>query len=293
MKYLIIIFAFLLNTSCSQGDKKTTENTKQIIPLTRDSIDIKNIKKTCYQNINKNIFEFVLCSDWSLSETKIKEIVSLGKKNNSSEVLNLLANENKSWINADIIIKAKTYKIEINPISYYFLTDNKGNKELYTFDTNASKKVQNYFLRILSEDDDINYINKLNNVKNKIDIQKINLTKWEGTFNFDNNNYDQLYKKYTLNINSDKIVFYEGNLPGCEIYCIPYISEGTLYLYFDGEKTNCDGYDTSMIDKLQDGDLLFKLFIKNNKRYIQSHLLKYWNNETSNFEENIQISLTK
>jgi len=280
-----------LTTSCSKGEKKMAGISDQKAIFNEHSISVNNITKICDENLNKNIYELNLCLDWSLNEAEIIKIISLGEKNNSSETLNLLSNENSSWIYADIIKDKVSYKLQINPMSFYFLTDSKGNREFYTFHGNASIKVQKYFVRILSEEDDKNYEDKLDQAKNNRLKEKIDVSNWEGKYTFDNNNFNQLYKNYHLVIDSSQIYFYEGNLPGCQIYCIPYIYKNELYLYYNGSKTNCSGYDTTIIDNLQDGDLLLKLSKKNNIKYLKSPIIKYWNDSIADFTQNVSFQI--
>ena len=290
MKILNLVLIYIFScfvVCCSAGDKKkySKNNTSTII--------VKNIQKTCYKNISKNILAFSLCSNWQLKENDIIEIVSLGKKNTSIEIVNTITPEISSWISAELIINEKLFKIEINAFSYYYLTDDKGNKELYTFSKENKNKIEKYFIGILSEEDDESFESKKQQSKKTLISKNIDLSNWRNVYTFDNNNYEQLYKKYTLNINGKNSLFYEGNLPGCKVFLIPSIIENELYLYFDGEKTNCSGYDTTLIDKLQDGDFMFKMYKKNGKNYLQSHIINYWSDINNDFETNTIIEISK
>lgn len=80
-------------------------------------------------------------------------------------------------------------------------------------------------------------------------------------------------------------------MPGCKIFCTYYIVDNVIYLYYDGEKTSCSNYDTGLIDKLQDGDLLFKIFIKNGQKYIESPIINYWDDTALAFKKNVQIKI--
>ncbi|SHL09927.1 hypothetical protein [Chryseobacterium polytrichastri] len=293
MKNIIIFILLIQFFSCSTGEKNEKTKIESKIIKNSENIIVKNIKKTCYKNINTNIYDYLLCSRWLINENDIKEILSNGKKNENSEIINLISPAVDSWTSADVNINNKSYKVEINAMSYYYLTDNKGSRELYTFPIENEKNIQKYFIRKLSEDDDDSYDKKILNTKRELNTKSINISEWKGVYTFDNNNYDQLYKKYNLKLDSEKITFYEGDLPACEIYCLPYINDNQLYLYYDGEMTKCSGYDTRMIDTLKDGDLLFKIIKKNSEKYIQSSLLKYWDEKTTQFKQNVPIKLTK
>ena len=288
MKYFLTLLLLLQIISCSAEDKKESSKNSE------STITVKNIQKTCYKNVSKNIIDYSLCSNWTLTENDIKEIISLGKKNTSSEIVNIMTPEVPSWISADLVINEKPFKIEINAMSYYYLIDNKGNRELYTFSNENKDKAEKYFIRVLSEEDDQKFENNKKESKQNLINKSSDLSKWIGTYTFDNNNYEQLYRKYTLIIDSKNSNFYEGDLPGCKIYLIPFISENELYFYFDGEKTDCSGYDTSFIDKLQDGEFIFKISTKNDGgKYFQSPIIKYWNDKKNDFETNSMIKISK
>lgn len=186
MKNLQLIF-FSLFISCSAGDKKE-ENKKENSKNNISNIIVKNIQKTCYKNISKNIIDYFLCTEWTLKEKDIIEIVSLGKKNTSSEIVNVMTPKIPSWISADIIINDKPFTIEINAMSYYYLIDNKGNKELYTFATDDKNKMRKYFIRTLSEDDDQNFEHKQQLSKQNIISKNLDLLNWKNVYSFDNNN---------------------------------------------------------------------------------------------------------
>lgn len=263
MKYLFTFLLPLFIISCFTGDKKEIPKAKQKTAKLTNDIIVQNIKKTCSKNTN--IYDYLLCTKWLLTESEIKKIFSYGKKNQSSEVLNLLSSKNSSWISADIKKDKNTYKIEIHPMSYYYVTDEKGNEDLYVFDLENQKKIEKYFIRILTEDDDDNYEKKLNQIKKEQQNTNTILPEWKGAYSIKNSKYGQLY----VDLNSKEVFFYESNLPNCKIFLIPYVSENELYLYFNGQKTNCSGNDTSLINSLRDGDFMFKISDKNGKKYIQ------------------------
>ncbi|MFC6268172.1 hypothetical protein ACFQH0_07240 [Frigoriflavimonas asaccharolytica] len=283
MKYLfILLFLFQIQYCSKVNNTDGLNNEKEVLKSTKIVV-IDNITKTCYKNLTKNIYDYILCLNWSLNKNDIQEIVSLGKKNNKSEILNVLNPAIPSWISADITIDGNSYKIEINAMSYYFLTDNKGHRDLYTFDLESQEKVEKYFIRKLTEDDDSNYENKKVGIKKYLETNAIDISKWNGIFKFDNNNYEQLYKIYTINIYDKNIFFYEGELPGCKIQCTSYKVDDTIYFYYDSTKTNCINFDTSLIENMQDGDFLFKLYSKKEKKYLESPVIKYWDDKSSNF----------
>ncbi len=290
MKYLLLLSVFIFSYSCSKREKNdfisgTVETAAQ------DTLTVRNIKKNCHQNISRNIYQYILCSGWSLNEHQIKNMLSLGKKDESPEISNLLIHDDPSWISADVTIHGKPFTTEIHSMSYYYLTDKNGNRERYTFNDGDREKVKAYFTRILSEDDDEAYEEKLKKAKRKMEIRAADLHEWKGIYIFDNNNYEQLYKKYTLTIEDHKIILFEGNLPGCEIYGIPFLFNNQLYMYYNATQTYCPGYENSFTDHLQDGDLICKIYWHDHKMYMESPVIPYWNDSDADFIQNTPIRL--
>lgn len=291
MRYLFFSFFLFQIQSCSKGKNSDYKEIKKENAEQSKNIVVTNISKTCYKNLDTNVYDYMLCIKWSLTEDNIKSIISLGQKDGSPEILHSLTPVIPSWIFADIIIENEPYKIEINPISFYYLIDNKGNRVLYTFNNKNQKNIEKLFIRKLSEADDDKYDKKVSEVKKDLRNQENNISNWEDKFTFDNNNYEQLYKEYTVEIENEGVFFYEGKMPGCKIFCTYYIVDNVIYLYYDGEKTSCSNYDTGLIDKLQDGDLLFKIFIKNGQKYIESPIINYWDDTALAFKKNVQIKI--
>lgn len=290
MKYLLLLSAFIFSCSCSKiGKNDSIPGT--VKAASPDTLTVRNIKKNCHQNIPRNMYQYILCSEWSLHEHQIKNILSLGKKDESPEISNLLIHDDPSWISAEVTIHGKPFTTEIHSMSYYYMTDKNGNRERYTFDDGDREKVQAYFIRILSEDDDEAYEEKLNKAKRKIETHAADLHPWKGIYNFDNNHYEQLYKKYTLAIDDDKMVLSESNLPGCEIYGIPFLFNNQLYMYYNATQTYCPGYENSFTDRLQDGDLICKIYWNDHKMYLESPVIPYWNDFNSDFIRNTPIRL--
>ncbi len=288
MKFLLVLMLLFQTAGCSE--KKNSADVKSQKEHTNDTtIAVKNIEKNCYKNINTNIYDYILCVDWNLSQNDIKNIILAGQKNNSPETRYMLTPVIPSWITADVVVDEKAYKIEINPFSFYYLTDSQGNRELYTFSSVNKKKVETLFIRELSEEDDGFYNKKIADAKQKLNNQKLDYSAWKGVLKFDNNNYEQLYKDYTIEIQNEGIFFHEGELPSCKIFCKPLLVKDALYLYFDGEKTNCYTYDTALIDQLQDGDLIFKVYKEAGQKYIQSPIINYWDDENKVFDKNTKI----
>lgn len=288
MKNISLIFILVLLT-CKKNSTSLELSEKKV----KNDTIISNIKYSCEDNIPKNIYNYLLCKSWSKWEEKnIRYILHFAKENKAPETIHLIEPEIPSWVYSDIKINGIDYDLKINGMSYLYLINKKNkNNKLLTFNSNDIPKIEKYFIRKLTEDDDENYENRLNQIKNDVKKVKTDASKWLGTYTFENNNYDQLYKKYTLNIKNNEIYLYEGELPDCKIYCIPYIVNNEMYLYYNSEKTNCPDLDTSLIDHLQDGDLFLKIYLKNGKKYIQSPVIQYWNDKSSDFKKNISIEI--
>lgn len=285
----ILISCMFIFYNCKDNHVKPNVEKQKLI--TSDTI-ISNIKKDCDVNIEHNIYDYLLCTTWKeLDEKSIKKILHYAKEGKYSEFRNTIEPETPSWINSDLKINGKSYELKINGMSYLYLIDKAENRKFLTFNSQETSKVESYFIRNLTEDDDENYNTKLNQLKGDLKNRQVDISKWLGTFTFDNNNYEQQYKKYTLSINNNKITFYQGELPGCEIYCSPYIFNNDLYLYYNAENTNCDGFDTELIDKLRDGDLILKLYNQKGNKFIQSPILNIWDDNTSSFKLDIPIKL--
>ncbi|GEM_PF-2582860 len=280
---LILLLSFIYNCK----DQKEKNFVREKTTANSDTI-ITDIKKDCDINIEHNIYNYLLCQSWkNLNENDLKTILHYAKEENDAEVLNVIGKEVPSWIVADLKTNSKNYKLKVNGYSYIKLINALGSEKILTFDAENRSKVEKYFIRNLTEDDDENYNEKLKNIKPAI----IDLKNWKGNFKFDNNNYDQLYKKYTLNITNNKITFYQGDLPACEISCIPYLYNNNLYLYFDSETTDCKEFSSDMINNLLDGDFMMKLYRKNGSYYITSPIIEVWDEKTSSFKINTPTKL--
>ncbi|MCT2560901.1 hypothetical protein [Chryseobacterium herbae] len=289
--FILILLSFLLFFNCKKSPTSLSPKEEKI----KNDTIISNISSSCNENIQSNIYNYLLCSSWAkLNEADIKYILHFAKENRSSEIINTIEPEMPAWVNSDVKINNIDYQLQVNAMSYLYLTDKKSKtRKLLTFDVKDVPAIEKYFVRKLTEDDDENYEYKLSKVKNDLKKVKMDISKWAGIYSFDNNNYDQLYKKYTLNVSSNGIYLYEGELPGCKIYCTPYTIDDKIYFYYDADKTICSNFDTSLIDNLQNGDLILKAYGKDGKKYIQSPIIPYWDDKSLDFKKNTPIGINK
>ncbi|WP_223607271.1 hypothetical protein [Chryseobacterium sp. OSA05B] len=285
----MLLFLCFLFFNCKKSPTSLPPKEEKI----KNDTLISNIRSSCNENIQSNIYNYLLCSSWvRLNETDIKYILRFAKENRSSEIINTIEPEMPVWVNSDVKINNIDYQLQVKGMSYLYLTDKKDKtRKLLTFDSKDVPAIEKYFIRKLTEDDDENYEQKLSKVKSDFKKVKTDISKWAGIYSFDNNNYDQLYKKYTLNVSNNEIYLYEGELPGCKIYCTPYSIDDKIYFYYDADKTVCSNFDTSLIDNLQNGDLILKTYVKDGKKYVQSPIIPYWDDKSSDFKKTNPLEL--
>lgn len=293
MKNLKLLFVFCLMVSCKEDNKivaMTDSSTEKLISKIGDTI-IDNVSKNCKEAKEKNIYEYYLCKSWDvLDDLKIKKILKSGELSDTEDggarELHYVTTESSIWLNTDMIIGEEKYKLKINGGSYFYLINNKNVKSLYLCKNNRYRKL--FISGIGTEDDDIYEKLKIANW-NMVNSLHADLNTWKGSYSFDNGNYEQGYKSYHIEIKDDKCLFYQGDLPACKIECIADNGGDELNLYIKSEEFKKSQYDVTLIDSLSEGDFLLKIIKKNNKVYVKSVLIKYWNDNENKFEKNKEI----
>lgn len=285
---LIFLIALML-LSCRENKKIYIIKQNPILE-NHDTI-IENISKNCKEAQERNIYEYNLCRDWKiLNETQIKKIVKSGELGDGVEsdtrMLHYASAEFPIWIEADMIIGKHKYKLKINGGSYFNLTNDKNITSLYFCKKN---EYRSFFISGIGVEDDDLYEKLKVNSWDKVKTTKPDLNTWEGNYNFDNGNFEQGYMSYHIKIENNTCIFYQGNLPACEIECLSYNYGNELNLYIKSNGFKKSQYDISLVESLSEGDYLLKIIKKKHKFFIQSPLIKYWNDKSSIFEKNIEI----
>lgn len=288
---LLLMFCFII--SC-KGDNKIVavkdSASEKSISKNEDTI-IDNVSKNCIEAQEKNIYEYYLCKNWNLlDDVKIKKILKSGELSDTGEggarELHYATTESSIWIDADMTIGTKKYKLKINGGSYFYVINDKNVKSLYLCKNN---RYRTSFISAIGTEDDDNYeklkITNWSNVKSL----KTDLKAWKGNYNFDNGNYEQGYQAYHIEIENNKCIFYQGDLPACKIECMVNNNGDELNLYIKSEEFKKSQYDITLVESLSEGDYLLKIIKKNNKVYVKSALIKYWNDKNSKFEKDREI----
>lgn len=295
MKNFSLLILFSLMISCKESKKnislaKDITNKEYSILKNQDTI-IKNISKNCEEAQKKNIYEYYLCREWKmLDELQIKDILKSGELGDGGEgdsrMLHYTTSEFPIWITADMIVGKHKNKLKINGGSYFYLTNDRNITSLYFCKNN---KHRTFFISGIGTEDDELY-NELK-IKNwdKIKSIKTNLNSWQGNYDFDNGNFEQSYKNYHVKIENNRCFFYQGDLPACEIECIVDMHDNELFLYIKSDEFKKSKYDISLVQLLNEGDYLLKIIKRDKKFYIQSPLIKYWNDKSNTFQQNIEI----
>lgn len=283
--------------SCKEVKKNIpiSKNIKEkefFISESRDTI-IENISKKCQEA--QDIYEYYLCREWKIpNEMQIREILKSGELGDGGEgdsrKLHYATSELPIWITADMSIGNKKYKIKINGGSYFYITNQDNKTSLYFCKNN---KYRSFFISAIGTEDDELYEKLQLKNYNQIKTQKADLNLWQGVYDFDNGNYEQGYRNFHITIEKDRCFFYQGNLPACMIDCITYQNDNELLLYIKSNEFKKSEYDISLIQSLEEGDYLLKIFKINNKYFINSRLIKYWDDKREKFDENINIEAIK
>jgi hypothetical protein len=299
MKKKILLPILCLMISCKESKKsislsKDISNKEYSILKKQDTI-IENISKNCEEAQERNIYDYNLCKEWKiLDESQIKEILKSGELGDGGEgdsrALHYTSSEFPIWITADMTVGKQKYKLKINGGSYFYLTNDKNITSLYFCKNNKYRT--SFISGIGTEDDELYEKLKIKNW-DKINSQKTDLNLWQGNYNFDNGNFEQSYKSYHIKIEKNTCILYQGDLPACEIECIVDRHDNELFLYIKSEKFKKSQYDVSYVESLSEGDYLLKIIKRNNKFYIQSPIIKYWNEKSKTFEKNIEIESEK
>ena len=185
-----------------------------------------------------------------------------------------------------MFINGNKYKLKINSGSYFYITDNRNVTSLYL---NKNNKYRSLFLSGIGIEDDELYQKLQIENWNKIKLINKNLNSWKGVYSFNNGNFEQSYQSYHIKIENNACVFYQGDLPACEIDCIVDIDGSDVFLYIKSDYFKKSNYDISLVKSLSEGDFLLKMVKYKNKVYVQSPIIKYWNDKNKIFEKNIQI----
>ncbi|WP_433815528.1 hypothetical protein [Flavobacterium johnsoniae] len=289
MKKLSLIFILFLIISCREN-KKISISQQNLISENQDTI-IENVSKNCKEAQERNIYDYYLCRDWKiLDPAQIKKIVKSGELGDGGEsdarMLHYASAEFPIWIESDMTIGKHKYKLKINGGSYFYLTNDKNITLLYFCKKN---KWRSFFISGIGVEDDELYEKLKVNSWDKVKSTKPDLKEWEGNYNFDNGNFEQSYRSYHVKIESNICIFYQGDLPACEIECISDNYGNELNLYIKSDEFKKSQYDISLVESLSEGDYLLKIIKKNHKIFIQSPLIKYWNSKSNTFEKNIEI----
>jgi hypothetical protein len=64
-------------------------------------------------------------------------------------------------------------------------------------------------------------------------------------------------------------------------------------LYIKSNDFKKSEYDISLFQSLEEGDYLLKMFKIKNKYFINSRIIKYWDDKNEKFNENINIEAIK
>lgn len=299
MNKLSLLLIMYLIISCKENKKeirssRDISNKKYSNSNNQDTI-IDNISKNCEEAQERNIYDYNLCNDWKiLNELQIKRILKSGELGDGvegdSRTLHYTSSELPIWITADMIVGKQKYKLKIDGGSYFYLINSRNIESLYFCKNN---KYRTSFISGIGTEDDEQY-EKLK-IKNwdKIRSTKTDLSLWQGNYNLDNGNFEQGYKTYHIKIENNTCIFYQGDLPACQVDCLVDIYDNKLLLYVKSDKFKKSQYDVSFIESLSEGDYLLKIIKRNNKFYIQSPTIKYWNEKSEKFERNVEIETQK
>ena len=296
MKY-ISLFIVVIFLSCKHENqnivlKDKIEKSNKITLGINDTV-VDKITKNCIDCMQKNVSVYYLCNKWKLlNEKQIKQVLSIGEKGNKETdfyELHDTASEYPIWIYANIKIGKSNFKIEINPGSYFYLVDDRGNRTLYFCRQNKFRK---YFVSGLGPEDDELYRKQIVDVDKQIKSINTDLTSWTGIYEFDNGIYEQGYKNYHIIIKKNSCILYQGDLPAQEVDCRVLILNNELYLYQKDQIKNAE-YDITYLQNSQQGDYLLKISKTNNKYYVNTRLVKYLDEKKKKFVENYDIELNK
>jgi hypothetical protein len=282
LKLILLIFLVCLQ-SCNSQSKKSSF----IVNTLKKEINIEKAKEESNNNL-------LLYKKWKLSSTDVEEVFKLSQPI-SDEEFHDLYEVTPCKYKCNIIYNKKSYILEINSGSYIILKDNKTVKRLGC----KSKKCKDFFIfppqgaeideQIVNET-----YQKILDSLNSSKIEKSKISDiWYGEYTFDNGNYEQSYKKYTIVISNEKSFLYLGDLPACKIICYPEIVDNRLLLHYDNKNTDKSKYDYTIIKNSKNGDILLKIFKNKNKYFINSALINYWNDITHKFDENVNIEVMK
>ena len=267
MKKIILIF-LVLNFSCNSQVKK----------------GIKIVSRTntiCSKNSSSQK-DFSKIKNWKINNDEILNIFKTSKKI-TPHILHYAYGNLPCEVKGVAVLNEKNINFTINSGGYFYL----GN-EIYGCNSPECFK---YFPKEAQDNDDadVDVSNDMPLKKGKTKISDI----WYGEYTFDNNNYEQSYRKFTIVISKEKCFFYEGNLPACLINCNPKIIDDKLFLSYDFNKTDRSTYDYTIIKNSLDRDLLLKISKNKNKYFINSELIKYWDEKKNKFNENVDIEAIK
>jgi hypothetical protein len=250
--------------------------------------------------INKNIYK-AICNDsystgqktskkeinWTLTTEDISNIINLSYELDENEV-------HDSYPITPCYIEVKNYNLNGKKVD---LSIN-GGSFLYVHEKDKTKilgcekpECKKYFLLPKEIPDETNQKTLDYNTNSLISNFKIDKN-WYGKYTFNNNNFEQGYREYTISIDEKKCFIYAGTMPACEIVCTPKKNGNQIDFFYDSQLTDRSTYSYELVQKSEHGDLIFSIYLKNNKKFIKSPLIKYWKDDLSDFKTNQEIELT-
>ena len=287
MKYKIstkiVLFILLICLqSCNSQNKKSSFTVNSL----KKEIDLKKTKLE--SNINVLFY-----NKWKLKANDIEKILKLSQPI-SDEEFHDLYEVTPCVYKCKIIDNKKSYSLEINSGSFITITDDKTIKilgcksdeckDFFIFPHQGAeineRIVNKIYMKILDS------VNTSKSIKSKIN------NSWYGKYTFNNNNFEQGYREYTISIDEKKCFIYAGTLPACEIVCIPKKNGNQIDFFYDSQLTDRSTYSYELVQKSEHGDLIFSIYLKNNKKFVKSPLIKYWKDDLSDFKTNQEIELT-
>ncbi len=264
------IFIKIIMCICFFVSVHTNSLTKEKQEESKDKPIVTDIRKECYKNATSNIYEYILCINWSLTEEDIREVLTQGRRSEYDGDISLVSAAPDSWISANVIIEGITKRVKINAMSYYYVIYKK-ESQLYVFKPSGYATPKSYFIRMFTEADDPTYESKKENIKLDLTRLSTNTTLWKGTYRFVNA-HGGSKEKYSLIIKPQELAMTIGSN---KVACIPYVIDSSLYLYFNADNTPPASLKHPIIKYLQDGDFVGRVFVEQGKKYLQaSSILK-------------------
>ncbi|MCX8533189.1 hypothetical protein [Chryseobacterium luquanense] len=233
-KTILLIMLFVANIHFYNAQKK--------------DIVISNITKSCDNLLGSNIYDYELCKNWkTLSKKKVKKIILLSDTV-SHHTIHYAATEFPFWINADISMNNKKYKMKINGGSYFYLSEVSTNKvQLYAF---KEPSLDYFICGIGSEDDSLCIENK--QLAKEIVINNNNkiLSMWKNAYNLKDKN-DNMYEIF---IDEDKCLV---SLNKNQLKCIILKEGNKVIKIYSGERVKVAGYKQ---EQFNEGDYVTTLY---------------------------------